>query len=119
MDVFNKQLQSVYLLTQIEELQKQILDLKTQRSSKTQQPALESKTKRSRWTSQEDQKLLQLVKKHGVRSYAFLAEQMQDKLPDQVYFKIRYLKQLYQNSKEDSRVCNQYKDWFSFLSQCM
>ncbi|CAL5996589.1 SANT/Myb_domain [Hexamita inflata] len=118
MDVFNKQLQSVYLLTQIEEVQKQILDLKNQRC-KVQQQTSESRAKRSRWTSQEDQKLLQLVKKHGVRSYAFLAEQMQDKQPDQVYFKIRYLKQLYQNSKEDSRVCNQYRDWFSFQSQHM
>ncbi|CAL6062840.1 SANT/Myb_domain [Hexamita inflata] len=118
MDVFNKQLQSVYLLTQIEEVRKQILDLKNQKCN-VQQQTSESRVKRSRWTNQEDQKLLQLVKKHGVRSYAFLAEQMQDKLPDQVYFKIRYLKQLYQNSREDSRVCNQYRDWFSFLSQCM
>ncbi|CAL6062833.1 SANT/Myb_domain [Hexamita inflata] len=116
MEIFNKQLQTVYLITQIDEVKKQIVDIKKQKDYKPKQSiSEESKIKRCRWTSQEDAKLLQLVKVYGITCYQQLSEVMLNKKAEQIYFKIRYLRQLYDNSKNDFRVYHQYKDWFMFF----
>ncbi|CAL6062837.1 SANT/Myb_domain [Hexamita inflata] len=123
MDAFNLQLQNVSLQFQINDLQNQINAFKLLQNSITNiQPTSEPDEKlpiqRCRWTFQEDQLLLQLVRTHGLTCYKTLAKHMEGKKPAQVYFKLRHLKQLYETHKDDTRVYNMNKKWFQYFKSC-
>ncbi|CAL5996591.1 SANT/Myb_domain [Hexamita inflata] len=84
----------------------------------TSEPDEKLPIQRCRWTFQEDQLLLQLVRTHCLTCYKTLAKHMEGKKPAQVYFKLRHLKQLYETHKDDTRVYNMNKKWFQYFKSC-
>ncbi|CAL5995429.1 SANT/Myb_domain [Hexamita inflata] len=120
MDIFNMQLQQISLTLEIQEVQNQIQHAKHQLQIKTVQITnINSKQthkyiQRARWSYQEDQDLLELVKQFGITSYAAIYENMPHKYKDQIYFRIRYLRNQFRLNRT---CCTMNQKWFEFFLQ--
>ncbi|CAL6082142.1 Homeobox-like_domain superfamily [Hexamita inflata] len=102
MDMFNLQLQQMALTMEIQEVRaliqevthrQQLKQVKVKIAKQLQLTKPKHKyVQRARWSYQEDLDLLQLVKHFGLCNYAALYENMPHKYKDQIYFRIRYLR---------------------------
>ncbi|CAL6026364.1 SANT/Myb_domain [Hexamita inflata] len=72
---------------------------------------------RSLWSFNEDQQLLKYVKELGQNNYNQIANLLRSKTNKQVYFRLRYLKQLFVQKRTEQRTRNMYRNWFEFFEQ--
>ncbi|CAL6036842.1 SANT/Myb_domain [Hexamita inflata] len=72
---------------------------------------------RSLWSFNEDQLLLKYVKELGQDNYNQIANLLCSKTNKQVYFRLRYLKQLFVQKRTEQRTRNMYRGWFEFFEQ--
>ncbi|CAL5985140.1 SANT/Myb_domain [Hexamita inflata] len=99
----NQQLHQIDLLLQISEIQQKIaqvqseMQLAQRRKAETQEI---NQKLRSRWSAQEDQQLVSQVKLLGIQNCQEIAQKIANKTASQVYFRLRYLKNVYQQDKE-------------------
>ncbi|CAL6068034.1 SANT/Myb_domain [Hexamita inflata] len=98
MNTFSQQLVQVHLLLQIKEVQDQIQRAKQYTKCSKQLQTPESQAKRSRWTAAEDQLLVQQIRALGIENYKQV--KMESKSSSQVYFRLRYLKNVCMQDKE-------------------
>ncbi|CAL5990722.1 SANT/Myb_domain [Hexamita inflata] len=82
---FEKQLQQINLIFQIQQQQNELQNYKT------------SSQKKKRWTKQEDQLLIQQIKLFGINECKKI--QIDGKTTSQIYFRLRYLKEAYLQNK--------------------
>ncbi|CAL5973493.1 SANT/Myb_domain [Hexamita inflata] len=122
MDMFNLQLQQMALTMEIQEVRSRIQEVTYQQqlqlvraksAKQSQQTKPKHKyTQRARWSYQEDQDLLQLVKHFGLCNYAALYENMPHKYKDQIYFRIRYLRNQF---RINGNRCTMNRQWLEFF----
>ncbi|CAL6081251.1 SANT/Myb_domain [Hexamita inflata] len=99
----NQQLYQIDLLLQINDIRQQIaqvqseIQLTQRRKAGTQEI---NQKLRSRWNAQEDQLLVSKVKLFGIHNYQEIAQNIPNKTASQVYFRLRYLKSIFQQDKE-------------------
>ncbi|CAL5985136.1 SANT/Myb_domain [Hexamita inflata] len=113
MDMFNLQLQQMSLTLEIQEVQNQI-------NARHKQEVIQENTiiypykyiQRARWSYEEDQELLELVKQFGISSYAAIYQNMKHKYKDQIYFRIRYLRNQFRLNRDR---CTMNRQWFEFF----
>ncbi|CAL6050063.1 SANT/Myb_domain [Hexamita inflata] len=99
MKVYSQQLLQMHLLLEINELQVQIQQIKELMASKCHIKK-ESVQKRriTRWTEEEDQLLIDQMHAAGTQNYKQI--QIVTKSASQVYFRLRYLKNVFLQNKE-------------------
>ncbi|CAL6081255.1 SANT/Myb_domain [Hexamita inflata] len=112
MDMFNLQLQQMSLTLEIQEVQNLIsMNTKHKQVAQSSSTSTYKYIQRARWSYEEDKELLELVKQFGVSSYAAIYENMQHKYKDQIYFRIRYLRNQFRLNRD--RTID--KQWFEFF----
>ncbi|CAL5984937.1 SANT/Myb_domain [Hexamita inflata] len=117
MNIFHMQLQQMSLTLEIQEVQNQIQLAKHQRqitNASINSKSTHKYIQRARWSYQEDQDLLELVKQFGITSYAAIYESMPHKYKDQIYFRIRYLRNQFRFNRT---CCTMNQKWFEFFLQ--
>ncbi|CAL6031759.1 SANT/Myb_domain [Hexamita inflata] len=85
------------LSTQIQETQAQIEQIQSNRIFNSQNKQNMRLRQRDRWTADEDKLLIQQLQIHGIKGQALF--NIPTKSSNQVYYRLRYLKQVYLQQK--------------------
>ncbi|CAL5985138.1 Homeobox-like_domain superfamily [Hexamita inflata] len=73
------------------------------------------RVERSQWSFRDDKILLLRVKQFGTNNCKLL--QFEGKSEKQIYFRLRYLKQIHSKKANEQRARNIYRDWFEYFEQ--
>ncbi|CAL6011263.1 SANT/Myb_domain [Hexamita inflata] len=85
------------LLTQIQETQAKIEQIQSNRIFNSQNKQNMRRRQRDRWTADEDKLLIQQLQIHGIKGQDLF--NIPTKSANQVYYRLRYLKQVYLQQK--------------------
>ncbi|CAL6105765.1 SANT/Myb_domain [Hexamita inflata] len=108
----NLTIQNALLTLEIQELREQILVLKVQRQRKSTD---DSKQTRLHWDFRQDQLLLRLVARFGFKNCRDVAAEMKCRSEKQVYFRLRYLLDLFARNSGSQKLSAEWRD---FLAGC-
>ncbi|CAL6111772.1 SANT/Myb_domain [Hexamita inflata] len=98
----NQQVYQIDLLLQISDIQQKIALIKSEmqlQRCRAKNQKINQKL-RSRWSAKDDQQLVRQVKLLGIQNCQEIAQNIPNKTTSQVYFRLRYLKSLFQQDKE-------------------
>ncbi|CAL6044025.1 SANT/Myb_domain [Hexamita inflata] len=98
MKVYSQQLLQMHLLLEINELQVQIQEIKELMTKCHIKNESVQKRRITRWTEEEDQLLIDQMHAAGTQNYKQI--QIVTKSASQVYFRLRYLKNVFLQNKE-------------------
>ncbi|CAL6031737.1 SANT/Myb_domain [Hexamita inflata] len=106
------------LKQQIQILQNEIIQIQNNRVSKSQNKQNMRRRQRDRWTADEDKLLIQQLQIHGIKGQDLF--NIPTKSANQVYYRLRYLKQVYlqQKSVHEHTKFQQFIDMSCFKLFC-
>ncbi|CAL6050129.1 SANT/Myb_domain [Hexamita inflata] len=98
--MFESQLMRVHLLLQIDELQKQVNAVRAENAALNKKQPQAKPRLRDKWSEEEDALLVAQVKLLGTHRFRQIALNIPTKTENQVYFRLRYLRHVFEQDKE-------------------
>ncbi|CAL6107067.1 SANT/Myb_domain [Hexamita inflata] len=101
--MFESQLMQVHLLLQIDELQKLVKAARAENVVLNKKQPQAKPRLRDKWSEEEDALLVAQVKLLGTHRFREIALNIPTKTESQVYFRLRYLRHVFEQDKEVQR----------------